>query len=110
MKKLFLLATMLLSVCSFALAQGDSTSNFKVYGNCESCKARIEKAAKAAGASKADWNIESKIMTVSFDPGKTSTDKILLLAAIKLLFFDKPKNKPVAENNPPSISNEAGGH
>ena len=76
MKKLFFLTTMLLSVCSFALAQGDSTSNFKVYGNCESCKARIEKAAKAAGASKADWNIESKIMTVSFDPSKTSSDKI----------------------------------
>jgi uncharacterized membrane protein YfcA len=35
---------------------------------------------------------------------------VLLLAAIKLLFFDKPKIKPMAENHPPPISNEAGGH
>jgi copper chaperone CopZ len=47
-----------------------------VNGNCESCKARIEKAAKAAGAIKADWNVETKLMEVSFDPAKTSTEKI----------------------------------
>ena len=35
---------------------------------------------------------------------------VLLLAAIKLLFFDKPKNKPVAENQPGYISKESGKH
>jgi uncharacterized membrane protein YfcA len=35
---------------------------------------------------------------------------VLLLAAIKLLFFDKPKTKPVAENQPDYISKDAGGH
>jgi copper chaperone CopZ len=76
MKKLFLLVTMLICAVSFVVAQGDSTSSFKVYGNCESCKARIEKAAKAAGALKADWNVETKMIAVAFDPSKTSSDKI----------------------------------
>jgi copper chaperone CopZ len=76
MKKLVLLATILVSVVTCALAQGDSTSTFKVYGNCESCKARIEKAAHAAGALNADWNVETKMMAVTFDPSKTSSDKI----------------------------------
>jgi uncharacterized membrane protein YfcA len=35
---------------------------------------------------------------------------VLLLAAIKLLFFDKPKIKPVAENHSATISNDAGEH
>ena len=76
MKKILLLSLFLVSIFTIAKAQGDSTAHFKVFGNCESCKARIEKAAKAAGASKADWNVDSKMMEVSFDAAKTSSDKI----------------------------------
>lgn len=76
MKKLVLLFVMILGALGFTIAQGDSTATFKVYGNCESCKARIEKAAKAAGATAADWNVDSKMMEVKFDPAKTSSDKI----------------------------------
>ena len=76
MKK-FLFLSLLLSILFTAVkGQGDSTAHFKVYGNCESCKARIEKAAKAGGASKAEWNVDSKMMEVSFNPSKTSSDKI----------------------------------
>ncbi len=53
-----------------------STANIKVWGNCESCKKRIETAAKKAGATAASWNEETKNLTVSFDGTKTSTDKI----------------------------------
>jgi mercuric ion binding protein len=52
------------------------TETFKVWGNCEMCKARIEKAAKEEGVSSADWNIETKILTVSFDPAKTNLGAI----------------------------------
>ena len=76
MKKFLLLTTVLLAFYSFSFAQADSSGHFKVYGNCESCKSRIEKAAKAAGAIKADWNVETKLMEVSFDPSKTSAEKI----------------------------------
>jgi copper chaperone CopZ len=50
------------------------TETFKVWGNCDMCKARIEKAVKSEGASSADWNKNTKILTVTFDPSKTSVD------------------------------------
>ena len=50
------------------------TGTFKVWGNCEMCKARIEKAVKSEGATTADWNKNTKILTVTFDPSKTSVD------------------------------------
>jgi copper chaperone CopZ len=52
-------------------------NEFYVKGNCESCKARIEKAAKDAGADSAEWNAERQIVTLNFDSNKTSSDKIL---------------------------------
>lgn len=50
------------------------TETFKVWGNCDMCKARIEKAVKSEGAASADWNTKTKILTVTFDPSKTSVD------------------------------------
>ncbi|WP_336717131.1 TonB-dependent receptor domain-containing protein [Chryseobacterium mucoviscidosis] len=52
-------------------------NEFYVKGNCESCKARIEKAAKDAGADSAEWDAERQIVTLNFDSKKTSSDKIL---------------------------------
>jgi outer membrane receptor protein involved in Fe transport/copper chaperone CopZ len=52
-------------------------NEFYVKGNCESCKARIEKAAKDAGADSAEWSAEKQMVTLNFDPKKTSSDKIL---------------------------------
>ncbi len=48
----------------------------KVSGNCDMCKARIQKAAKLDGVSKAEWNKETKILTATFDPAKTNIDEI----------------------------------
>ncbi|KPE51631.1 TonB-dependent receptor domain-containing protein [Chryseobacterium indologenes] len=52
-------------------------NEFYVRGNCGSCKARIEKAAKGAGADTAEWSAEKQMVTLNFDPAKTSSDKIL---------------------------------
>jgi len=52
-------------------------NEFYVKGNCESCKARIEKTAVNAGADSAEWNAEKQSVTLAFDPAKTSSDKIL---------------------------------
>ncbi|MCP1298470.1 TonB-dependent receptor [Chryseobacterium sp. S0630] len=52
-------------------------NEFYVRGNCASCKARIEKASKDAGANTAEWNAEKQTVTLNFDPSKTSSDKIL---------------------------------
>ncbi|HEY4789083.1 MAG TPA: cation transporter [Bacteroidales bacterium] len=52
------------------------TATIKVWGNCESCQARIEKAAKTNGVSKASWNKDTKILTLVYDPSKVSSDDV----------------------------------
>ena len=60
-------------------------------GNCESCKARIEKAAKVAGVTKADWSDKTKILTLVYDPAKVTSDDVQKkLAAVG---HDTPKYK-----------------
>ena len=54
-------------------AQTDMTKKeeFKVYGNCGMCEARIEKAAKGMdGVSSADWDQETKMIEVKYNPGE----------------------------------------
>ena len=58
------------------VANGISTSTFKVWGNCDMCKETIETSLKVDGIIKADWNVDSKIMTVEFDIAKISLDQI----------------------------------
>lgn len=50
---------------------------FYVKGNCGMCKTRIEKAAKEAGASEANWIAEEQKLHLNFDASKTDADKIL---------------------------------
>lgn len=52
------------------------TSTFKVWGNCGMCKTTIEGAAKTSGATYANWDIESKLLTVKYAANKTNDDKI----------------------------------
>ncbi len=52
------------------------TSAFKVWGNCGMCKKTIEGAAKNSGAVYANWNVNSKMLTIKYIPSKTSVDKI----------------------------------
>ena len=59
-----------------ASAQDMKTDSFKVYGNCEMCKSRIEKAANQNGINTAQWNVDSKMITVSYDPRKTNAEAI----------------------------------
>jgi hypothetical protein len=75
MKKIITLVAVFLFVVTFANAQTSPTS-IKVSGNCGMCKGHIEKAAKAAGATTASWDKVSKILKITFDAAKTSTDKI----------------------------------
>ena len=52
------------------------TETFKVWGKCEMCKARIEKTVKAEGATNANWDQKTDMLTVSFDPSKTNKDAL----------------------------------
>lgn len=52
------------------------TETIKVWGNCDMCKARIEKAAKVNGVSKASWDTKTKMLSLVYDPSKTTSDDI----------------------------------
>ena len=52
------------------------TEKLKVSGNCDMCKARIEKAAKVDGVSKAEWDTKTKTLAIIYDPTKTNMDQI----------------------------------
>lgn len=50
------------------------SETFKVYGECDMCKSRIEKAIKIEGVTSADWVVKTKMLTVTFDPSKTNSE------------------------------------
>jgi copper chaperone CopZ len=79
MKSFILMAAIsLLSAAPFqSQIDNAKTVAVKVYGNCEMCKSTIEQAAKQKKISKADWNIDSKIATITYDSMKTNLDAVL---------------------------------
>ncbi len=75
-----ILSVISLFLCSTLFAQKKET--VKVWGNCSMCKKTIETAAKSSGASEADWNTETKILSVSYNGEKTNLAKIEQAVAI----------------------------
>lgn len=67
----FLLIAVLSLSSLFANAK-TKKETVKVWGNCGMCQSRIEKAAKLAGASSAEWNVETHILTVVYDDANSS--------------------------------------
>jgi outer membrane receptor for ferrienterochelin and colicins len=54
----------------------DTTVQLKVDGNCALCKKRIETAAKGKGVTNAQWNMSTKVLSLSYDTKKTTLSKV----------------------------------
>jgi copper chaperone CopZ len=52
------------------------TESFRVWGECDMCKARIEKAVKDEGVTSGTWDSKTQILTVTFDSSKTNNDAL----------------------------------
>ncbi|MFC6102257.1 heavy-metal-associated domain-containing protein [Olivibacter domesticus] len=76
MKSIRFMLVAIMAIIGTAVYGQEKTTSFKVYGNCEMCKKRIEKAANIEGVSKATWDVDSKMMTVAFDSGKVNDKDI----------------------------------
>jgi periplasmic mercuric ion binding protein len=77
MNKIKFLATAILLLAGTTVGFAASkTDSIKVSGNCGMCEKNIETAAKKAGAKKAKWDEETKILVVTYDDAKTSNDAI----------------------------------
>jgi len=59
-----------------AQSKKSQTESFKVWGNCGMCKKTIENSLKISGVSKAEWNKETKMMTVTFNSKKIALAQI----------------------------------
>lgn len=73
----FLLVMLLAGTKLDAQIAGAKTSTVKVYGNCGMCEKTIEKAAWEKGVSQADWDKDTKMAVLTFDPAKTSEEALL---------------------------------
>jgi len=72
---------LLLLVCSVTRIRAqqnktDSCTSFTVSGACEQCKHRIEGVLKTRGVKKAVWNVDSKILTLTYNPSQITLDRI----------------------------------
>lgn len=76
-----------IAIASVGFAQ-TKTEKIKVAGECGMCKKKIEKAAKDAGATFADWNTENKFLTVKFAANQSNTAKVE--QAVAAVGYDTP--------------------
>lgn len=79
MKSLILTTAVALLSATASQAQINNakTETVKVYGNCGMCETTIEKAANKKKLSKADWNKDTKMATITYDSKKTGLDAVL---------------------------------
>lgn len=94
MNKLKLIFSFLLmAIASVSMAQS-TTETLKVAGECGMCKKSIEKAAKTAGATAAEWNSETKQLTVTYAAGAS---KMKIEQAIAAVGYDTQNVKATDE-------------
>ena len=76
MKKIVVLAMMLIGITSFAQNK-NAKASLEVDGVCLMCKERIEKASiKTKGVKSAVWNVKTHELKLIFDERKTNLDAI----------------------------------
>jgi hypothetical protein len=79
MKTLNIYAALLFSIFAMNISFAQTSvkkETIKVSGNCGMCKNKIEKSAKSAGATYANWSEETKLLNVSYNPSRSSSEKI----------------------------------
>lgn len=62
---------------AFGQIQNTKSETYKLYGNCGMCKQTIEKAINQKNVVSANWNEDTKLLTVQYDATKTSKKDIL---------------------------------
>jgi periplasmic mercuric ion binding protein len=70
------LAALVLSINVNAQKADSKVLSFKVSGNCDQCKERIEGALKVDGVSKANWDEATQKVTVTYNPAKVKLDDL----------------------------------
>ncbi len=90
-----LLAIAALTIPTISFAQKTKSETFNVSGECGMCKKKIEKAAKEAGASYAVWNLQTKVLNVTYNASNTSAS--IIQQKIASVGYDTPQHKSTDE-------------
>ena len=73
----FVLFLVFFSTAVAAIVQNEKTVTFKVYGNCPMCVERIQDAAlENKNVKSANWDLQTKMLTVVYDEDKVSLQEI----------------------------------
>jgi copper chaperone CopZ len=64
------------SLFSFVSFAETITSTFKVSGECGMCKKKIETSLRVKGVSKVNWDLDTKMITVTYNTDKITIDEI----------------------------------
>jgi hypothetical protein len=86
--KIFLVAALCMGAAATGYSQKVRTESFNVAGECGTCKKKIEKAAKEAGATYASWDMHTKILKVTYNAG---IDVSAIQQRIAETGYDTPK-------------------
>ena len=85
---------------SYSQAAEKKTETFIVYGNCDMCKDNIEGVLKKKeGVLKKDWSTKTKMLTVTYDPAKTTLTQIKQKIADAGYDTDEIRAKDAVYNN-----------
>ncbi|MBC5839656.1 DUF3347 domain-containing protein [Flavobacterium muglaense] len=88
--KILVAITVLLSFTSCeAQIKNAKTETVKIYGNCDKCKNKIEKAGNIKSIAKVTWDDKTQIATLIYDAKKNNQDEIL--KRIALVGYDSDK-------------------
>lgn len=101
MKNLILLIFLGFAAISLG-EQSIKSVDLKVYGNCGMCETRIENAAKSVeGVASADWNRQTKMLTLEYDADRVNLDDVHKKIAEAGHDTDKVKAKDETYNSLP---------
>lgn len=76
-----ILTSLFILIFTFTNAQEKEKVSFFVNGNCEMCKANIEDALRIKGVSRAEWNQQTKQVSIVFKPEKIKLEELHKLIA-----------------------------
>lgn len=70
------------TTASYAQIKNAKTETIKVYGNCGMCETNIENAGSKSKLYKTDWNVDTKMASITYDSKRTTSDAVLKSIAL----------------------------
>lgn len=90
--KTFIILAISLALTGFASSaqiRNAKTETVKIFGNCEQCESTIEKSGTKSKFYKTDWNVGTKMATITYDTKRSTVDEVL--KQIALAGYDNDK-------------------